>query len=159
MELETVFVRQLDLSRETEREALYDLRWRVLREPLGLARGTEQIAADPDPATIHLGAFVAPARLVGCATLVRTGGDLQLRAMAVDPASQGAGVGAAILREAAQVAANANVRRSLWCEARAHAVGFYQRAGWVVESGPFEVPQIGPHYRMRLSLPQPEGPG
>ena len=145
---ETVFVRPLDLSIETEQEALYDLRWRVLREPLGLARGTERIAADFDSGAVHIGAFDAESRLVGCASLIPAESGLQLRAMAVDPMRQGAGIGAAILTSAAEVAREHGV--SLWCEARAHAVGFYERSGWVIESDLFDVPRIGPHYRMRL---------
>lgn len=144
----TVFVRVLDLSVETEQEALYDLRWRVLREPLGLGRGTERIAADFDPGTVHLGAFDGESRLVGCASLIPADGGLQLRAMAVDPLRQKSGVGAAILTLAAEIAQGQ--AQSLWCEARAHAVGFYERNGWAIESDLFEVPRIGPHYRMRL---------
>ncbi len=144
----TIFVRALDLSFPAEQEALYDLRWRVLRDPLGLARGTERIAADFDPDAVHLGAFDAESRLVGCATLIPAEGGIQLRAMAVDPAWQGTGVGAAVLTSAAEVAQERE--QSLWCEARAHAVGFYERSGWAVESDLFEVPRIGPHYRMRL---------
>lgn len=148
MEPSTLFVRRLDLSEETEQEALYDLRWRVLREPLGLAQGTERIAADFDADTVHIGAFDADSRLVGCATLIPAGNGLQLRAMAVDPARQRGGVGVAVLGAAAGIARDAG--QSLWCEARAHAVGFYERNGWAVESEQFDVPTIGPHYRMRL---------
>lgn len=148
MEAKTLFVRLLDLSVIGEREALYDLRWRVLREPLGLGRGTERIAADPDAHTVHIGAFNSESHLVGCATLIPAGDGLQLRAMAVDPDRQRSGVGAAVLQAAAQVAREAG--QSLWCEARAHAVGFYERNGWAVESELFDVPTIGPHYRMRL---------
>ena len=147
-EQDAITVRVLDLSREIDREALYDLRWRVLREPLGLARGTEQIAADFEVDTLHIGAFDAQSRLVGCATLVPANSGIQLRAMAVDPTRQRSGIGAAVLSAAATAARTAE--QPLWCEARAHAVGFYERNGWAVESGLFEVPRIGPHYRMRL---------
>lgn len=150
MEAETVFVRMLDLSVEREREALYDLRWRVLRKPLGMERGTERIAADFDAGTIHLGAFAGESRLVGCATLIPAGGGLQLRAMAVDPDQRRSGIGAAVLGAAAAVARESG--QSLWCEARAHAVGFYERSGWAIEGALFDVPIIGPHYRMRLRL-------
>jgi GNAT superfamily N-acetyltransferase len=148
MEPETIVVRVLDFSEEIEQEALYDLRWRVLRDPLGLARGTERIAADFDSDTVHIGAFDLGSRLVGCATLIPAEGGLQLRAMAVDPTRQGSGIGAAVLSAAADIAREAD--QSLWCEARAHAVGFYERNGWVIESDLFEVPRIGPHYKMRL---------
>lgn len=145
-------VRRLDPASAEEREALYDLRFRVLREPLGLARGTERITQDFDPGTTHLGAFTPEGRLVGCATLVEKDG-LQLRAMAVDPDWQGRGVGAAILRGAAAVAVGRDT--PLWCEARAHAVGFYERAGWEAEGEEFLVARIGPHYVMRYRGARP----
>ncbi|MES2461758.1 MAG: GNAT family N-acetyltransferase [Armatimonadota bacterium] len=148
MEPNTIFVRTLDFSEETEQEALYDLRWRVLRDPLGMERGTERIAEDFDADTVHFGAFDTDSRLVGCASLIPKDNGLQLRAMAVDPIWQGTGVGAAILKAAADIARE--TEQSLWCEARAHAVRFYERSGWAVESDVFEVPRVGPHYRMRL---------
>jgi GNAT superfamily N-acetyltransferase len=113
-----------------------------------MTRGTERIAADYDADTVHLGAFDAESRLVGCASLIPADSGLQLRAMAVDPTRQGEGIGAAILKAAASVAREKG--QSLWCEARAHAVGFYERSGWTVEGDQFEVPRVGPHYRMRL---------
>ena len=116
----------IDIGSDVERDALYDLRFRVLREPLGLPRGTERIAQDDDAATVHIGAFTAEGQLVGAATLIENDG-LQLRAMAVEPTLQGKGVGAAILVEAARVAAERGA--ALWCDARDHAVGFYEKAG------------------------------
>ena len=41
-----------------------------------------------------------------------------------------------------------------WCNARVEAIGFYAKAGWTVESEPFEIPTVGPHVKM-LRLPQP----
>jgi GNAT superfamily N-acetyltransferase len=148
MQADTILIRALDFSDETEQETLYDLRWRVLRDPLGLTRGTERIAADFEADTVHLGAFDGESRLVGCASLIPAEDGLQLRAMAVDPIWQGTGIGAAILKAAAGIARERE--QSLWCEARAHAVKFYERSGWTVESDLFDVPTIGPHYRMRL---------
>jgi hemoglobin len=139
-----VIVRCLDFTDPGEVEALYDLRYRVLREPLGLPRGSERIAQDPEPTTTHLGAFNDASPLIGCATLIENDG-LQLRAMAVARDWQGRGVGSAVLRAAAEIAAD----RPLWCEARVHAVGFYAQADWTVEGDVFDVPDIGPHYRMR----------
>ena len=44
-------------------------------------------------------------------------------------------------------------RPSLWCNARLHAVGFYERQGWKVEGDEFDVPDIGPHFVMRWNPP------
>jgi hypothetical protein len=41
----------------------------------------------------------------------------------------------------------------LWCNARTPARTLYERVGFVVASDEFEPPQIGPHYRMELSIP------
>jgi len=141
-----ILVRQLDLTAPRERAALNDLRWRLLREPLGLPRGTETLAQDEDATTIHLGAFTQEGQLIGCASLIANEG-IQLRAMAVDGSVQGQGVGAAILQEAGRIADTR--QESLWCQARTYAVGFYERSGWHIEGDLFDVPKIGPHYVMR----------
>ena len=41
----------------------------------------------------------------------------------------------------------------VWCNARTTARALYERAGFVVASDEFEPPQIGPHYRMELAVP------
>ena len=38
----------------------------------------------------------------------------------------------------------------LWCNARTSAIGFYEKLGWRVTSGPFDVPGVGPHVTMVL---------
>jgi hypothetical protein len=35
-----------------------------------------------------------------------------------------------------------------WCNARAGSFGFYERFGFRRDGEPFELPDIGPHYRM-----------
>jgi hypothetical protein len=36
----------------------------------------------------------------------------------------------------------------VWCNARTPAVGLYERAGFAIESGEFEIEGIGPHFVM-----------
>jgi GNAT superfamily N-acetyltransferase len=133
--------------------ALYDLRGRVLRA--GRPPEESRFAGDEADDTVHLGAF-AGERCVGVVSLLRERPDQQerpvrpemrLRGMAVEPEMQGRGVGAALLRHAQRLADAAGL--DLWCNARASAVGFYERHGWVREGDPFDVPPIGLHYVMR----------
>jgi len=138
-----------------EAETLHGLRRRVLYP--GLPATKALYPGDEDPGVVHLGAFDADGRFVGCASLFpREDGTLQLRGMAVDTSLQRGGVGAAIVRAAYDVAAGQR-RPSLWCNARLLAVGFYERQGWMVEGGQFDVPDIGPHYVMRWTPPAAAG--
>jgi N-acetylglutamate synthase-like GNAT family acetyltransferase len=40
----------------------------------------------------------------------------------------------------------------VWCNARVRALTLYERAGFTVASEEFAPPEIGPHYRVELSL-------
>ena len=89
--------------------------------------------------------------VVGVATVSREphprspqAGDWRVRGMATDPAMRGAGIGGALLRACVDHARRAGGRR-VWCNARVPARGFYERAGFAVEGGEFELPGIGPH--------------
>jgi GNAT superfamily N-acetyltransferase len=128
--------------------ALHDLRLRVLRP--GRPPEAAVFPGDDAPTTVHLGAFDADGRCLGIATLVHNNG-LQLRGMAVEPAAQGTGVGAAVLEGVHRTAAEEGFTE-LWCNARVSALGFYERHGWVREGEVFDIPDVGPHYVMRRRL-------
>jgi AraC-like DNA-binding protein/predicted GNAT family N-acyltransferase len=136
-----------------EMPLLWWLRAVVLRP--GRPADTAVFTGDDDPETIHLGAFTDDGRCVGVTSLLRRDG-LQLRGMAVAPEAQGQGVGAALLHEAHRVAADEGYD-SLWCNARQSAAGFYERHGWTVESDEFDVPGVGPHFKMRYRVPEGDG--
>jgi GNAT superfamily N-acetyltransferase len=129
-----------------------DLRWRVLRAPLGRPRGSEENPHERE--ALHWVAVNSDDRgqgdVIGCVLLHVLGGEGKLMQMAVDPARQGAGVGRALV---AAVFAEATARglASVALNARETAVGFYARCGCVVEGEPFE--EVGlPHRRMRWRL-------
>ena len=112
---------------------------------------------DEDPGTAHFGAFRG-AELVAVATLLDAPHPerpaeraCQVRGMASHPGVRGAGFGAAVL---AACVAEARRRGAalLWCNAREAALGFYTRAGLVATGQRFEIPGIGPHFRMHLDL-------
>lgn len=133
---------------------LHALRLRVLRP--GQPASSVDHEHDYWPDTFHVGAFDARGEAVACATFYpepspagRPG--WRLRAMATAPEVRGHGYGAAALRFGIDEVRTRG-GRLLWCNARAVAVGFYQRLGFRVVSEEFEIAPIGPHYVMELEL-------
>ena len=128
------------------------LRQAVLRP--GLPREASIYDVDTLPATRHLVAIDAAARVVGCATIFpepfegRADLAWRLRGMAVAPERRGSGVGRKLLMAIDEMMRARTPVPLLWCNARVTAIGFYQRCGWTVVSGEFDVPGIGPHVNM-----------
>ncbi|MGN6368146.1 MAG: GNAT family N-acetyltransferase, partial [Phycisphaerae bacterium] len=75
----------------------------------------------------------------------------QLRGMATGESVRGRGVGRELLAAAEGFVRGAGVG-VMWCNARVPAVGFYEKGGWTVVSGEFEIPTAGPHVRMERKL-------
>ncbi|HEU4430052.1 MAG TPA: GNAT family N-acetyltransferase [Myxococcota bacterium] len=112
---------------------------------------------DDSSATAHFGAFRDGA-LLAIATLLdaphpeRPGvRACQVRGMASDPSVRGLGFGAAVLA-ACEAEARRRGAQLLWCNAREEAAGFYRRAGFVAIGEGFEIPGVGPHFRMHREL-------
>ena len=72
----------------------------------------------------------------------------QLRGMATAEVTQGSGLGSRLLKFAQIDAQTAGFSKIFWCNARLKAVPFYEKNGWIVISGEFDVPGIGPHFKM-----------
>jgi predicted GNAT family N-acyltransferase len=125
-----------------------DLRWRVLRQPLGFA---PEAAVFPFEAeSLHLVALDA-GRVVGCVLFhpegTRTG---RLFQMAVEPDRQGTGLGTRLVR-----ALEAELARRGFSEVTLHArdtaVGFYAGLGYAPVGAPYS--EVGiPHQNMRRGL-------
>jgi len=132
-------------TRDSRYAAELDLRYRVLRAPLGLSR--QQTLSPFEDGSLHLLAIDGDG-VVGC-VLFRplTAREGQLYQMAVEPDRQRSGIGAQLV-----AALEAEVARRGFDEvvlhARATAVGFYERAGYAVDGAPFV--EVGiPHVKMR----------
>lgn len=128
------------------------LRHAILRQ--GKPFASTVWTGDDDESTVHFGAFDGDV-LVGVASLYvarppgETGnGFFQMRGMAVIPEWRGKGIGAALCRACLD-----HVRQPggqcVWCNARAHTRGFYERLGFKATTDMFEIEGIGPHYQMR----------
>ena len=122
-----------------------ELRYRVLRAPLGVARKDYQ--PDLDPALVHITAIVDSA-VVGTVALDPVKG--QLRQMAVAPEHQGSAVGRALVRALEREASKRKLS-AIWMNARAHVIGFYARLGYKRTSDVYD--EVGiPHVRMEKQL-------
>lgn len=121
------------------------LRHAVLRP--GLPAVSAHFEGDDAADTAHFGAFWLTDN-VGCLSLMSSSWEgraaWQLRGMATRPAWRGRGVGSGLLRWVLSAAP----ARPVWCNARVGAVAFYERHGFSIVSERFEIPEVGPHYRM-----------
>ena len=147
-------MRALEL-RTIRAEETRPLRQRVLRP--GQCLEELDYPGDAAPDTRHLGAYL-DGELVGIASVYREpmpGADSQqawrLRGMAtLDPVRR-TGVGQSLL-EACIAHAAAHGATRLWCNARTPALEFYLALGFQTDGEEFELPEIGPHYRMWIDL-------
>ena len=125
-----------------------DLRFRVLREPLGYTRA--QVAFPFEADSVHLVAHQGDT-VLGCVLFNPEdahGG--RLFQMAVSPDLQGQGLGARLVRSLEE-----ELRRRgfthVHLHARAPVVPFYERLGYAVYGEPFT--EVGiPHRHMRKTL-------
>ena len=117
----------------------------------GTGRASPYFEGDRDDTTLHFGAF-AGARAVGCLTFLLNEYEgrpaWQLRGMATALELRGKGIGRRLLAFAEETLRGHSDARRMWYNARASAVGFYEKTGWRAVSDAFEIPGVGPHYRM-----------
>ena len=128
-----------------EYRAIVDLRYRVLREPLGLDFSPEQLAAEQDD--VYLAARMN-GELVGCLLFTKLQPDCwQMRQVAVDPEHQGQGIGSQLVRESERIARMEGVTEII-LHARQTAVEFYLKLDYELYGDPFV--EVGlPHRSMR----------
>ena len=117
--------------------------------------------ADEAVSTAHFGTYVDD-QLIGVASIYQQNesGDVdhiswRIRGMAVREPFQGYGYGAELLR-ACLVYAEKSGGARVWCNARLNVMPFYSRHGFATIGGEFELPGIGPHYRMVLQFSKEE---
>ena len=135
----------------------YRLRQRVLRP--GKPRSAVRFPVDDDPATAAIAARTTTGRVVGtavvypepCPWLPDRPGAWRLRGMATDERLRGRGIGARVLRGALDHVAAAG-GGLVWCNARALARRFYERAGFRAHGSPWDDAELGPHVAMWLDL-------
>jgi ribosomal protein S18 acetylase RimI-like enzyme len=139
---------RLITTSDPEYKAVFDLRERVLRKPLGQSLYNDDLRGEPDELILTAYDGVV---LVGCLMLrPLADGEIKLRQMAVAPETQGRGVGAELVRAAEELVRKRGFNRMV-LNARNYALGFYERLGYSVEGQGFE--EVGiPHHFMCKSL-------
>lgn len=141
------------IIRQVGVEDVYRLRHQILRPD----QSDERVVLEGDELsdTAHFAAFIGDQQ-VGivsvCHQPVRFFEDQyqnswRIRAMGVVDAYQHQGIGRVLLATAMDYAKEMGAD-IIWCDARAHAIRFYEKSGFKVASEEFEVPEVGPHYVM-----------
>ena len=131
-----------------EYRQMVDLRFQILRKPLGLTYSPEELAAEKDD--ILLGCYEDDI-LEACCMLTKTDPEtVRLRQMAVSSNLQGKGIGRALMVFAENIARDHGFKR-ITMHARESAAGFYEKSGYKVSSDKFEEVTV-PHYVMEKEL-------
>ena len=135
-------------------EDLLPLRMQILRP--GKPKKDAIYPGDSDENTFHLGIY-SNGKLVTVASFYKEdkeghkGTGYRLRSMATLPQMRSKGFGKKIL----QFAFNELKDKGsdyLWCNARTTASGYYEKLGFQIISGEFDMKDIGPHYEMKINL-------
>jgi predicted GNAT family N-acyltransferase len=115
---------------------------------------------DEDADTFHLGAINAEGDVLAILSMYRHAqpplatedepSAWRIRGMASVPEARGTGLGRDLV-ERARDRVWAAQRDPIWCNARENAFGFYEKLGFEIVGGIFEIDGIGPHAVMALS--------
>lgn len=127
-----------------EYREMVELRTRVLREPLGLVFGEQDLLRDIND--LLCGCFDAGKLIGTCIITPRNNEVVQLRQMAIDLECQGKGIGIMLLHFAEETVSEHHYSKII-LHARKPAIGFYRKAGYKVTGDEFLEVGIS-HYMM-----------
>jgi N-acetylglutamate synthase-like GNAT family acetyltransferase len=125
-------------------QKMVDLRYEILRKPLGLKFSEEELEKEKED--ILIGAFDDDVLLACCLITREKGNTCRLRQMAVQNNMQGKGIGATMMNFAENVARDRGFR-TMSMHARKTAIGFYEKLGYKVDGDEFQEVTI-PHFVM-----------
>ena len=132
-----------------EFDELLALRYKVLREPLGLDYTAEQIAEEHD--SLHLACYDSEWGLHGCLTLLpQEAGEIKMRQVVVADLSQRKGIGQLLVKEAEDLARRKGYAKMI-LHARDTAVPFYKKLNYKTVGKPFTEVGIS-HFKMEKGL-------
>jgi len=129
-----------------EYEKMVALRYRILREPLGLVFTEQDLEKDKNDILL-VASHSGSDDIIGCCILSELNDNtVQLRQMAVADFCQRKGLGSELLVFAEQVAIDRNYKY-VYLHARKVAVDFYKQHGYTIEGDQFT--EVGiPHFEM-----------
>ena len=127
----------------------YDLRYRVLREPLGKERGSEH--NEGDETGIHFALFNGE-KILGIARLDKVDDSTcQVRFVAVETNTQGSGLGKKIMTEVENTAKNIGYEKMV-LHARDYALPFYEKLDYELIGASYKLFDVLQHYEMHKNL-------
>lgn len=137
--------------KKKEFEAMYDLRWRVLRKSLGKPRGTEK--STKENISYHVIAFdTKKKKVVGTGSLTPHGKIGEINFIAVDKDYRKKGIGKKIMLFLHKKAEKKKYKL-LFLEARRNAVKFYKKLGYITKGNFYIHPKDGiKNIRMEFNL-------
>lgn len=131
-----------------EYQQMINLRYMILRKPLGLEFSPEELEKEKND--ILIGCFDDD-KLEGCCMLTDSGNKVvRLRQMAVLSGLQGKGLGRVLMQFAENIARDRGYKK-LSMHARKTAAGFYEKLGYRVTGDEFVEVTI-PHFIMEKDL-------
>ena len=141
-------VKQIEFGGEEHKKEI-ELRYKILRQPLGLHYTQEQLDAEKDE--LHFVAFDG-VKAVGCLLIkILSGQEIKLRQIAVDEEYQGKGVGKALVLHSEKFAVEKGFSLISF-HARKTAVSFYEKLGYEIVGKEFT--EVGlPHLKMKKDKP------
>lgn len=132
-----------------EWDKYYDLRYRILREPLGKERGSER--NDGDEAGIHFAVFDGES-ILAIARLDRVDDTVcQVRFVAVETTIQGKGLGKKIM-DAVEKRGTEKGYSKLILHARDYALPFYEKLGYTLLGPSYKLFDVLQHFEMEKQL-------
>ncbi|MBT4836191.1 MAG: GNAT family N-acetyltransferase [Methylococcales bacterium] len=111
---------------------------------------------DNDISTIHFASYLQQ-NITSIVSLINSpfphkpsSNDWQIRAMATLPEYRKMGYATSLLEQCI-LHSTSKQSNTLWCNARRHAVSFYQKFGFVMIGEEFNISDVGPHFLMKFS--------
>lgn len=140
-------LKQIDFGTPDYQQML-NLRYEILRKPLGLQFKPEELESEKD--AILIAAF-EDEKMLGCCFLTKVDNEtVRLRQMAVQNNLQGKGIGASLMNFAENIARDRGYKTMLM-HARKTTVQFFEKQGYKVEGNDFIQLTI-PHCAMKKKL-------
>lgn len=131
-----------------EYKKMVDLRFEILRKPLGLSFTKDEL--DREKEDILIGAFDDDKLLACCLITKVDQATCKLRQMAVQNSQQGKGIGFTMMNFAENIARDRGFK-NMSMHARKTAVGFYEKLGYRANGSEFLEVTI-PHFVMEKKL-------
>ena len=142
-------IKSVSLHNEILYNQYLELRWLLLRKPLGGIRGSELDSLESE--SFHKAAFDSNGNMIGIGRIHFIGNVAQIRYMAITKENRIKGYGSSLIKELEKIALENNIKK-VFLNSRISAVDFYLKNGYQ------KIKKVNPsfgdiiHYRMEKIL-------